>query len=149
MLLIRTSTWFTRYMVVNCMFPYNIASLMLEILCLKYALNDPLGHNNPREWVSTKRCAYVGIGLHMQFWLLVCRVDLVYMGCESKETLAALIKYKSSCLGPKTFTNVFSEVPQKQKTLNSMSRLELEGLVLISRIPSPSMVFLVSFHIFK
>ena len=59
---------------VNCMFPYNIVSFMLEILCLKYALNDPLGRRNPRdalEWrkpclkqgVSAKRCAYVGIGL--------------------------------------------------------------------------------------
>ena len=30
------------------------------------------------------------------------------MGHESEETLIALIKNKSSCLGPKTFTNVFS-----------------------------------------
>ena len=33
----------------NCMFLYNIASLMLEILYLKYVLNDPLGCRNPRD----------------------------------------------------------------------------------------------------
>ena len=32
----------------------------------------------------------------------------MYVGHESEETLAALIKYKSSHLGPKTLTNVFS-----------------------------------------
>ena len=36
------------------MFPYNIASLMLEILCLKYALNDPLGHRKPRDALEWK-----------------------------------------------------------------------------------------------
>ena len=64
---------------VNCMLPYSIASLTLEILCLKYALNDSLGCKNPRdalkgknhaknrgEWVSTMLCAYVGLGLRMQ-----------------------------------------------------------------------------------
>jgi len=35
------------------MFLYNFASWMLEILCLECALDDPLGHRNPRnalEW---------------------------------------------------------------------------------------------------
>ena len=35
------------------MFLYNIVSLILEILYLKYALNDPLGCRNPKnalEW---------------------------------------------------------------------------------------------------
>ena len=40
---------------VNCMFPYNVASLMLEILCLKYALNDPLGRRNPRDALEWKK----------------------------------------------------------------------------------------------
>ena len=40
---------------VNCMFPYNIASLMLEILCLKYALNDPLGYRNPRDALEWRK----------------------------------------------------------------------------------------------
>jgi len=40
---------------VNYVFPYNIASLMLEILRLKYALNDPLGRRNPKDalaWIN-------------------------------------------------------------------------------------------------
>ena len=37
----------------------------------------------------------------------VRKVDLAYTG-ESEETLTAPIKYKSSNLGPKTLTNIFS-----------------------------------------
>ena len=59
MLLIGTSTKFTRYMV-NCMFSYNIASLMLEILCLKYALNDPLGRRTLRMPGSGKTMLKTG-----------------------------------------------------------------------------------------
>ena len=64
---------------VNCMFLYNFASLMLEILCLKYVLDDILDCRNLRnalEWqnhaqnreegASTKRRVYMGIGLRMQ-----------------------------------------------------------------------------------
>ena len=39
---------------VNYMFLYNIASLMLEILCLKCVLNDPLGCRNPRDALEWK-----------------------------------------------------------------------------------------------
>ena len=46
--------------------------------------------------------------VHTWGWACVGRVDLVYVGRESEETLTALIKYKSSHLGPKTLTNVFS-----------------------------------------
>ena len=45
--------------------------------------------------------------VHTWGWACVGRVDLVYVGRESEETLTALIKYKSSHLGPKTLTNVF------------------------------------------
>ena len=48
------------------------------------------------------------MGLHRHLWLCVRGVDLVYIGYESEETLTTLIKYKSSRLGPKTLTNVFS-----------------------------------------
>ena len=48
MLSIRTSTYFTRY-IVNCMFLYKIASLILEISYLEYALNGPLGRRNPKD----------------------------------------------------------------------------------------------------
>ena len=41
----------------NCMFPYNIASLILEILCLKYALNDSLDRWNPRDALEWKNHA--------------------------------------------------------------------------------------------
>ena len=34
---------------VNYMFLYNIASLMLEVLWLRYVLSDPLGCRNPRD----------------------------------------------------------------------------------------------------
>ena len=64
---------------INCMFIYNCASLMLAILCLEYVLNDSLGHKNPRNawewkksaqnkgtWASTKRLAYVGMNLRTQ-----------------------------------------------------------------------------------
>jgi len=50
----------------------------------------------------------MGIGLRMQLWLHIRGVNLAYVGRESKETLAAPINYKSSHLGPKTFTNIFS-----------------------------------------
>ena len=43
----------------------------------------------------------------------------------------------------------FFEVPQWQKILHLMSGLKLGGVVPISRIPSPFVVFLVSFHIIK
>ena len=42
---------------VNCMFLYNIASLVLEILCLKYVLNDLLGHRNPKDALEWKNHA--------------------------------------------------------------------------------------------
>ena len=61
---------------VNFMFLYNFASLILEILCLEYVLNHSFGHRNPKnawEWrnsaqnkgigASTKCLAYVEMGL--------------------------------------------------------------------------------------
>ena len=77
------------------------------------------------------------------------------MGRESKETLTALTKYQSSHLSPKPSPTYFQpreslfEHPYWQKTLHSMSWLGLGGLVRISRIPSPLMAFLVSFHTIK
>ena len=47
------------------------------------------------------------MGLHMQLWLCIRRVKLAYVGRILEETLATLIRYKSSCLGPKTLTNIF------------------------------------------
>ena len=40
---------------INCMFSYNISSLMLENMCLKYPLNDPLGRRNPRDALEWKK----------------------------------------------------------------------------------------------
>lgn len=52
------------------MFPYNIASLMLEILCLKYALNDPLGRRNPRDALEWRKpCLKQG---KMSFYQALC-----------------------------------------------------------------------------
>ena len=51
-------------------------------------------------------------------WAYVRRVDLAYMGHELKETLTALLKYKSSRLSPKPSPTYFQprepffEVPQ-------------------------------------
>ncbi|KAM3685053.1 hypothetical protein ACB098_11G091200 [Castanea mollissima] len=52
------------------MFPYNIASLILEILCLKYVLNDSLRHRNPRDALeSGKPCLKQG---RMSFCKALC-----------------------------------------------------------------------------
>ena len=85
MLLIGTSTKFTRYMV-NCMFSYNIASLMLEILCLKYALNDPLGRRTLRMPWSGKTMLKIGENkilpsvMRMWGWACVHSFDFMYAG---------------------------------------------------------------------
>ena len=52
--------------------------------------------------------AYANLTLRTQHWLRIRKFDHAYVGRESEETLTALIKYKSSHLGPKTLTNVFS-----------------------------------------
>ena len=64
---------------INYMFLYNFASLMLAILCLEYVLNNSLGHWNPRNfwewrnstqnkgtWAFAKRRTYVEVSLHTQ-----------------------------------------------------------------------------------
>ena len=57
------------------MFLYNINSLMLEILYLKYALNDPLGCRNPRNALEWQNHAYNRGG-----WACVRSFDSAYIG---------------------------------------------------------------------
>ena len=45
--------------------------------------------------------------MHTWGWACVGRVDLVYVGRESEETLTALLKYKSSHLSPKPSPTYF------------------------------------------
>ena len=151
----------------NCMFLYNFASWMLEILCLEYVVDDPLGCRNPRNSLKWKLCSkqgrmgfcqapcvrgdgpvYAALTLRMQGWPW----GRVFF---KKKTLIDLLKYKSSRLSVKPSPTYFQprkpffEVPQWQKTFHLMSRLRLGGLVPISRIPSPPMVFLMSSHTIK
>ena len=63
---------------VNCMFPYNVASLILEILYLKYALNDPLGHRCWKNMVCISYKTYIAENLtdllHSQ--LITCTMKI-------------------------------------------------------------------------
>ena len=68
------------------MFPYNIASLMLEIFCLNYALNDPLGRKNPRDalkWTNrlkTGENEFLPTSVHMWGRACIRSFDFVYAG---------------------------------------------------------------------